>query len=560
MNLKPPRKITLSTALEATLICAQILVLISTRLMQRQIFVDDAYIHFRCALNWIRGEGMVFNPGEWVLGTTSPVFTFLLALLGWITRFEIPNLAQGINFLADIGIMLFSLAWLRRAKVDLFFRHALLLILAIEPTRMFYSAGGMEMSLFLFIVLAVFESFYRDWPVAGGLMLGALGWIRPEGAIAWCAVAVALIATRRWRVLGIGYASALVVAAVIAGILFHAYGSFIPQSLRVKAVAPWYRELAGDSHIQFFINLGNLTPFQPLNGFQASWGTLGDKINSSLLALAEIAMMSLGVFHLARRQVKFGAIALGFFMAGYYFFYAIPNPQIFRWYYAPYFWCGLFLAGIGWWSAWEMGSDWIGAKVHLVKRFPRHLSHAFTLLFLLLSSLTASGQAITVLFRGETPREGLKFRFMGVQPGDREPDYIRIARTMNSWIVENQRVGCLEIGIFGYCFKGKVLDSFGLVSPEVLKTLQPEAQEALDEPCRKHPLSVFMTLRPEFIMSARLWLRDTPPSFRAIYDEIPTPGWSLRLFVRKDVGSWEQFKVEPESLPQLRRLAFARSR
>ena len=35
--------------------------------------IDDAYITFRYARNLLAGNGLVYNPGEWVLGTTTPV-------------------------------------------------------------------------------------------------------------------------------------------------------------------------------------------------------------------------------------------------------------------------------------------------------------------------------------------------------------------------------------------------------------------------------------------------------------------------------------------------------
>ncbi len=43
---------------------------------------DDAYITFRYARNLISGLGYVFNPGEHVLGTTTPLYTLYLALAG----------------------------------------------------------------------------------------------------------------------------------------------------------------------------------------------------------------------------------------------------------------------------------------------------------------------------------------------------------------------------------------------------------------------------------------------------------------------------------------------
>ena len=42
---------------------------------------DDALIIFRYAENLAAGNGFVYNPGEHVLGTTTPLYTLLLAAL-----------------------------------------------------------------------------------------------------------------------------------------------------------------------------------------------------------------------------------------------------------------------------------------------------------------------------------------------------------------------------------------------------------------------------------------------------------------------------------------------
>jgi arabinofuranosyltransferase len=51
------------------------------RLVSGPRIIDDAYITFRYAQNLVSGMGLVYNPGEHVLGTTTPLYTFLLALL-----------------------------------------------------------------------------------------------------------------------------------------------------------------------------------------------------------------------------------------------------------------------------------------------------------------------------------------------------------------------------------------------------------------------------------------------------------------------------------------------
>src|SRR5437016_10847074 len=45
---------------------------------------EDFYITLRYAENLAHGHGFVYNPGERVLGTTTPLYTLYLALAAWM--------------------------------------------------------------------------------------------------------------------------------------------------------------------------------------------------------------------------------------------------------------------------------------------------------------------------------------------------------------------------------------------------------------------------------------------------------------------------------------------
>jgi len=65
--------------------------------------LDGAYITFRYALNLSQGAGYVYNPGERVQGTTTPVFTLILAGMAALFGAEhLPVLSFGIAIAADI--------------------------------------------------------------------------------------------------------------------------------------------------------------------------------------------------------------------------------------------------------------------------------------------------------------------------------------------------------------------------------------------------------------------------------------------------------------------------
>lgn len=58
------------------------LMAIIVRILPGPRIIDDAFITYRYARNILAGNGFVYNPSEHVLGTTTPLYTFLLVLIG----------------------------------------------------------------------------------------------------------------------------------------------------------------------------------------------------------------------------------------------------------------------------------------------------------------------------------------------------------------------------------------------------------------------------------------------------------------------------------------------
>ena len=82
--------------------------------------IDDAYITFRYARNILAGNGFLYNPGERILGTTTPLYTLTLVGLGALSggaAAPFPWLALGVNALADAATCLMLVALGRRLGV-----------------------------------------------------------------------------------------------------------------------------------------------------------------------------------------------------------------------------------------------------------------------------------------------------------------------------------------------------------------------------------------------------------------------------------------------------------
>jgi len=89
-------------------LCASLVV---SRLVALACFpvFDDAFITFRYARNLAEGHGYLYNAGDWVLGTTAPLFGLiasLIAALGGAPELVLPP----VNIVLDLGIRRYARA------------------------------------------------------------------------------------------------------------------------------------------------------------------------------------------------------------------------------------------------------------------------------------------------------------------------------------------------------------------------------------------------------------------------------------------------------------------
>src|SRR5260221_10437105 len=106
--------IVLLSRLDLVLIAIVIALAIYARALPGPRTIDDAFITFRYSRNIVEGQGFVYNPGSRVLGTTTPLYTLLMAAISAITRGEdFQSYAIAVNALADAGTaaLLFLLAY-----------------------------------------------------------------------------------------------------------------------------------------------------------------------------------------------------------------------------------------------------------------------------------------------------------------------------------------------------------------------------------------------------------------------------------------------------------------
>ena len=207
---------------------------------------DDTFITFRYALNLASGEGFVYNAGSPILGTTTPLWTMVLA---GMSRAGVPlesgSLLLSLVLDALTALLIFRLlghlGFARAVRVA-----APLLFLA-SFDYLSLSRSGMETSCFVFVIMAALEAAAARNFGRAGLCCGLACVTRPEGLILVPVLAIAL--SRNWGTLtpATRLTAVLLPGAIAGGWAVFAiatFGSVVPQSVLAKAAASGGSDLA----------------------------------------------------------------------------------------------------------------------------------------------------------------------------------------------------------------------------------------------------------------------------------------------------------------------------
>ena len=151
--------------------------------------IDDAYISFQYAKNWVAGHGVVFNPGERVEGYTNFLWVALMTPL-WPLMGRDP-----VAFSAAASYLCLACALLGLAGVALIgrrvFRHPLawllaVLLLAFDDAFIAYTVFALENQLLIVCLLGGLAAFvyrFRHWEIALGLSFALVAMTRPDGVL-----------------------------------------------------------------------------------------------------------------------------------------------------------------------------------------------------------------------------------------------------------------------------------------------------------------------------------------------------------------------------------------
>ncbi len=208
----------------------------------RHYVTDDTFIHLQYAQHLAHGQGFVFNPGERVYGSTSPLWVLLLAdgIAMGLDGLLVSKILGALATLVALGLWwrlvhrTIGSPWLRVMSTLAWATHAWM-------SR--WSLSGMETPVAVALVLGGFVAFTASTPWGARPRLASLLWAlaalaRPECLLLLMLWAALLVAERGWRAgLVCGLRGLWPAAAVYGGWLAFArgyFGTFWPNTLAAK--------------------------------------------------------------------------------------------------------------------------------------------------------------------------------------------------------------------------------------------------------------------------------------------------------------------------------------
>jgi hypothetical protein len=376
---------------------------------------DDPFITYRYARNLASGEGLVYNPGEQVLSTTTPLFAILLAFFQPFTA-DLHPLAVliGAAGIAASALLMWDLSRTWRTPIVGW------AALALYPTSPYIvSTLSSETPLYLAFCLGALAAYARRSYLYAGLLSAFAVLARPDGMV----LAGLLIA--HYTISARGLVSWKAAAAFAIPLLFWGtfalfyYGSPIPVTLAAKQGQGLL--LSNSRFLDGFITL-----VENYSG------------RTSILIPAVFSVIGLVWLVRLRQWLLFIAWPIVYFVS-----FFLLRVSSFFWYYAPLLPGLIVLVGLG-----------MDAFAKLFRKRSPSFERMGTLGVLVLIGLAAAFQIsdLSALIDAPDPRRQA---------------YQAVGEWLRDNTNPNEVVGTLEVGIIGYYAHNSMLDFSGLIQPLV---------------------------------------------------------------------------------------------
>ena len=486
---------------------AVVVVAVALRLIPGPQMCDDAYITFQYVRNLTSGLGFTYNPGERVLGTTTPLYTLLLSglylLLGRLGA-SIITVSWALNAVLDGASAFLLIRLCRRLTGSRIVGLICGTLWALSNVSIAVSISGMETPLYVLLILTTLLLFLSGRFLAAALACSLVVLTRPDGLLLAISLLGYLALRERRRLLG---PLSVGVAALVPWLAFALlyFGSPVATSVAAKNVV--YR----------------VPPWEAVRHFAHHWTTLiGLELHGIPAYIFALPLTGLWLWGLALVSRRGRAAPAAIFPVLYLVAFAIANKPMFRWYFVPLE--PFYLLGLG--------AALHSFALRRLTRIPRTLARA-----LAAGALAAvmCAQLLSLNLLPDPNRPWLTPKRVSVA---RETAYERVAEEINrTFPVDlHTTIATPEIGAFGYHSRARILDTTGLVSPEAIGYYPIDP--ALCPGNYAIAPDLILDLRPEMVISLENFVRHgllKDERFRASYTEAmspyPTEAFGSRLLL-----------------------------
>jgi hypothetical protein len=421
----PERKLTIATLASVSIVL--LLMLVGYWKIQQ----DDSYIFYSYARNLASGHGYVFNAGERVNATTSPLYTILLALadlsVGTLPFVTLPLIGHLVGIVSLFFVCLFLTKSLKAERSWLvpYLSPLILLSLPLLP-----NAVGMETFISLMLGLLCLYYYGRGRPLAAALVCSLAVLARPD--LLLLATVLTTYHLVRHRRLPSVRAVSVFLLPIVVWLLFSFlyFGDLLPSTLSAK--------------------LGQTESGRWGTGlifFKGLWSTAVWR--SAIVRDVTLAALLLGLGGFAARLKQWAVLRnpilhliLLWNLAYLVVYGTVLNPPAYPWYYTP------LALGIA------------AAIALLVEAFARFLRSTK-----LLGMRTFLSAVYLILVLGSLV---LPLKTVLGPVTAKFASYKTAAEWLNANTSPGSSVGANEIGVLRYYYaNGPVIDGLGLVTPGV---------------------------------------------------------------------------------------------
>ena len=474
-------KITLwHVALAATIALA-----LTARFLPGERTIDDAFITFRYARNLLAGNGFVYNPGERVQGTTTPVYTLLMAgESALLPGVGFPALAIVTNSLADAASIVALALLCKRTLQAPWLGIACGLIWALMPMSVSFAIGGMETSVYILLLLLTLSTYAAGHTLWSALLCALATLTRPDALL----VAVPLFAHMLWHKRripwreGIAYLLALAPWVLFATLYF---GSPLANSVVAKTAA--YRLGPFSALVRLIQHYA--TPFFEHRVLGTRWVAVGSILYLLLSWIGGLAM--------SRRESRL--VPLAVYPWFYLVAFSVSNPLIFRWYMAPILPMYVLCIAYG---ARQIGSDIVSA---LQARWPAAPPAGRIVGGVLVIVVLASLVNAWTLHPDHGPdRPAPEMAWFKLEQLYRQATSDLVAREP---VTAETVIAAGDIGVVGFVSGARILDTLGLISPA--STAYYPLPDAAHATTYAVSTDLILDGQPDYVILLEVYLRNT---------------------------------------------------